>query len=172
MKRVFLLLASFVALRAEPEFVGVFADHDRELFALSSRPGDAVRWLRLGDSCGDYTIAEYQPAGEQLILRNGIQTLALSLRRAAVQTLQLTEEEIIAQAAREIAQKENWGSRRPLSGAAPVQGELDRRGPARFRGPADGDPGHRHDAIGRPAGLRQVVNAGRGTDWRSSRVAR
>ncbi len=143
MKRVFLLLASFVALRAEPEFVGVFADHDRELFALSSRPGDAVRWLRLGDSCGDYTIAEYQPAGEQLILRNGIQTLALSLRRAAVQTLQLTEEEIIAQAAREIAQKENWGA------------AVRFQGPHLFKG--NWIVVARHDSADRPTETRVIV---------------
>ncbi len=104
-----LLLATLVALRAEPEFVGVFEERHQESFALQLQRGGAVRWFRIGEAFDGFTIAEYRPISDQLILRRGSTTIALSLRRAEVKALKFGKDEILAAAVREVARRENWG---------------------------------------------------------------
>ena len=116
-------LAGALPLRAAPELVGVLSSAQLELFALHDDAGPGpVRWLQRGQQFAGYTLGDYAPATETLVLRKADATLRLRLREARIQPLAADAEAMRQTAAAAVAQRDGWS------------GDLRWQGPHLFKG--------------------------------------
>lgn len=82
---VILTLGLVVPARAEIRLEGVISGPKSTLFALSN-DGGQVRWLRLGDTFGQFSVASYNAREEALTLRNDANEVVLRLPTAIIRS--------------------------------------------------------------------------------------
>lgn len=96
-------------LRATPEFVGVLITPGREQFALADPNGNQPTcWVERGQQVEDYTVAEYFPATETLVLKHAAGEIRLSLRKDKIATPTPNADEMRRIATQMVTGNEHW----------------------------------------------------------------
>jgi hypothetical protein len=84
--RILPLLLLFVAVRADPEFVGVLTSKESgKLFVVAPSPGAPARWVKIGDEIDGYFVTESRDGDEVLVLKKGHREFVLRLKGSRTQ---------------------------------------------------------------------------------------
>jgi hypothetical protein len=79
-----LVCADMVA--APPEFDGVMASQGVNYFALRPDPSRTIKWIKLGDSLGDYILKSYDQEKETLSLSRNGESVEVVLKTGSVRS--------------------------------------------------------------------------------------